>query len=213
MRLKIGMMMLGLLLCGSAAMADWDVGDPYKMHYPQLPGGALSGQMDFWPWMGDDWQCTQSGAVDDIHFWITDMGTSLLLNVNVRIYDDDRSGAYSKPGTLLWQHAFATSQFTVRDAPGFTWLDQVNITNITDPFVQTQGTTYWLVLSATGQVSPYWNSSVSPLFQDVAVHWTGTDWMMYGEGMQTLSFVITPEPTSIALLTIGGLALLRRRRH
>ncbi|MHB1158194.1 MAG: PEP-CTERM sorting domain-containing protein [Phycisphaerales bacterium] len=31
--------------------------------------------------------------------------------------------------------------------------------------------------------------------------------------MDRVSFVRTPEPTSIALLTIGGMALLRRRRH
>ena len=51
------------------ALADWDIGDGHKMHYPQLPDPNgwdvnLTGNKVF-----DDWRCGGSGPVDDIHFW------------------------------------------------------------------------------------------------------------------------------------------------
>ena len=52
------------------ALADWDPGDGHKMHYPQLPDEdgwdvkAIDGIC-----LADDWLCTESGPVTDIHFW------------------------------------------------------------------------------------------------------------------------------------------------
>ena len=58
-----------------------------------------------------------------------------------------------------------------------------------------------------------WNDDAAYLLPDVG-------WMplAYPEGHEyypetlDLSFVITPEPTTLALLLLGGLALLKRRR-
>jgi hypothetical protein len=45
------------------------------------------------------------------------------------------------------------------------------------------------------------------------IRWYGTDWNGNGNDFtEVRNFVITPEPASLALLAIGGLALLRRRR-
>lgn len=52
------------------ALADWAPGDGHKMHFPQLP------DEDGWDvkatdplCLADDWMCSESGEVTDIHFW------------------------------------------------------------------------------------------------------------------------------------------------
>ena len=65
---------LTIVVMVSPVLADWDPGDDYKMHYPQLP--------DPYGWdvsftngpLGDDWKCTQTGPVDDIHMWVSFRG-------------------------------------------------------------------------------------------------------------------------------------------
>lgn len=202
-----------MLATAHPALADWDSEDPHKMHYPQLPGGSMSGAMNYWAGMGDDWQCSQSGYVEDIHFWICDIGDDQINNIWVRIYSDDRSGAWSQPGDLLWQRYLVPGDFAVRDWNS--WLDQVNIENIVEPFYQTEDTIYWLIMSAEGESTVSWNSSISDPFEDVAVHSDDGQypWIMFGTEMGTLSFVITPEPGTLCLLVLGGLAILGRARR
>jgi hypothetical protein len=67
------------------AWADWTEGDPYKMHYPQLPDPngwdvdfdvIVETDPDGTPTvfrgpLADDWQCIQTGTVDDIHMWVS----------------------------------------------------------------------------------------------------------------------------------------------
>ncbi|MFA7237845.1 MAG: PEP-CTERM sorting domain-containing protein, partial [Phycisphaeraceae bacterium] len=74
----------------------------------------------------------------------------------------------------------------------------------------------WKTADMTLYPSPYTGNH----YQDDAVFYNGTTWQELfdprfptGQVSLDLAFVITPEPTSIALLTIGGLALLRRRWH
>jgi hypothetical protein len=156
------------------ALADWDPGDGHKMHYPQLPqvdggwdislhneppGGAAV--------LADDWQCSESGLIDDVHFWTSwrdDLPTPII-SVRVRIYSNYPVGHasnpynYSIPGELLsgpgdW--AFDMGDFTVRPyAVGPQgWFDpqtgsfeappdhfqcyQININNITQIVPDTQ---------------------------------------------------------------------------
>ena len=52
-----------------SARADWDPGDPYKMHFPQLPDPNGWDVQAEYPYLADDWLCTQSGPVNEIHFW------------------------------------------------------------------------------------------------------------------------------------------------
>ena len=60
-----------VLLCVAAlagpALADWDPEDGHKMHFPQLPdpnGYDVSAYC-----LTDDWTCSETGPVTDIHFW------------------------------------------------------------------------------------------------------------------------------------------------
>ena len=58
----------------TAARADWDTGDPHKMHFPQLPdpdGWDVNINGDA---MFDDWKCSSTGPVEDIHFWVSNKG-------------------------------------------------------------------------------------------------------------------------------------------
>jgi len=57
-------------ILATPVLADWQPGDGHKMHFPQLPDedgwdvNASSGLC-----LADDWQCSQTGPVEDIHFW------------------------------------------------------------------------------------------------------------------------------------------------
>ena len=110
---------VGLALAATAR-AHWDLGDPHKMHYPQLPD-ATGWDIDMTRFLlADDWKCSKSGNVDDIHFWYSvkgDMGTQPLPplhfnTVHVSIHANMPANAagggapYSRPGALLWQGNF-----------------------------------------------------------------------------------------------------------
>ncbi|KPK49772.1 MAG: hypothetical protein AMK72_03760, partial [Planctomycetes bacterium SM23_25] len=73
--------MSAVVMLGTVARADWNVGDGHKMHYPQLPdpngwdvrlsyfdppagGVGESGRI-----LADDWKCTGTGPLNDVHFW------------------------------------------------------------------------------------------------------------------------------------------------
>ncbi len=165
-----------LLLLGASVMAQancfWQEGDPYKMHYPQLP--------DTFGWdvnatypvvLADDWQCSETGYIKDIHWWgswrngVQDVINSFVIKIYEDIPGDPAAGIYSHPGALLWE----------RDIPGFDgiiytsqsfegWFDPTTgeilnnnhqqyffynyCLDQTDWFPQEQGTVYWLSISA-----------------------------------------------------------------
>ena len=199
--LNITVVAVALLALAGAAWADWDIDDGHKMHYPQLP------DPDGWDVnftepkvLADDWRCTRSGPVSDIHFWMSSRQDHpfQLLNIHASIHTDDLSNPdFSQPGDLLWKADFDASMFTVRDwGTGVQgWYDpnpippvvepddhfliyQVNITQIPDPFPQKVGEVYWLDLSvslldpaAASQLG--WKTSLEH-FRDDAV-WSDAD--------------------------------------
>jgi len=148
--------------------------------------------------LGDDFRCTNTGPVSDIHIWgswLTD-NVGVITNFWIGIYDDVPVGPnnpYSHPGTnLLWFQLFGPGQFTAQPvATGSELFFDPSTTNIigadqtvwyycfypTNPFVQ-QGTTanptnYWLVVhaqqgGATGQERYGWKTSLAR-FNDAAV--------------------------------------------
>lgn len=75
MRIAVTMAVLGaVLVSGMPARADWFEGDGHKMHYPQLPdpnGWDVNFNADV---MLDDWKCSMTGPVEDIHFWLSNKG-------------------------------------------------------------------------------------------------------------------------------------------
>ncbi|NDV61511.1 hypothetical protein G0Q06_03510 [Puniceicoccales bacterium CK1056] len=103
-----------VILCGTL-QADWMVGDVHKMHFPQLPdpvGWDIKvSQNNF---VADDFLCTQSGPITDIHFWGSWRGDVFvdplldLQNIQLTIYPDVPAGVdlpYSHPESFfLWQY-------------------------------------------------------------------------------------------------------------
>jgi hypothetical protein len=131
----------GMGLLTRAVRADWVVGDPYKMHYPQLPDLTDMG-LDVlatiqqqpvvnpqWKVLADDWKCTESGAVDDIHIWgswLSDVLPNSMtgpsagnVKIKLSIHSDVPANQgpeplpYSRPGDQLWSHVFSPGDFTV----------------------------------------------------------------------------------------------------
>jgi hypothetical protein len=100
-----------------------------------------------------------------------------------------------------------------------TLFHQVNIENIDDPFIQEIHEVYWLDISIRTE-SPYewgWRTSLDQ-FENPGV-WTdapGGSWQSLWSPVVwetlDLAFVITPEPVTLGLLLVGGLALSTRSR-
>jgi hypothetical protein len=238
MRVLATIAVLGLLV--TPVLADWNPGDPHKMHFPQLPDPTGWDVEIFTIPIADDWECSETGAVTDIHFWTSwaqdDIGQIGWLDVT--IWDNDTSGPYSKPGDPLWSDTFYADDFSVISpygtgdqgfydpppAPDFAEHDhfqyqQINIEDIQDPFIQTVGEIYWLSISAdwTGIQSPVGWKTSQDFFMDVPVYWYYPDstWQLLLDPITqeplSLAFVITPEPGSFGLMALAALALLRRR--
>jgi hypothetical protein len=268
MQVLIGAALISAAL--APAWADWNVGDPYKMHFPQLPDRyGLDVNFRSQLVAADDWQCTETGPVSDIHFWMSAKGDWLNLNnpLDQQIYNIHASihadipanpaipNDYSRPADPpLWQDNYGATSPQVhirrwypdgiqgwydptnqdpnqRYIPGdHTAIYQVNITNIPNPFYQTYGQIYWLDLSISSLLPLGWKSAdlsqyppgyTGRHFMDDAVvsapgiTWNPLDYPLghplYGQSMD-LAFVITPEPSTLGLVALSGLLLVRRRR-
>lgn len=98
-----------VVMFASVSFADWNVGDDYKMHYPQLPDLNDTG-MDVlanWPYPGsdllfgkvlaDDWQCSETGPVTDIHIW------GSWLNDVLPVYLDSANDLIADPGLVAFK--------------------------------------------------------------------------------------------------------------
>jgi hypothetical protein len=222
------------LICAASARADWNPGDPYKMHYPQLPD-PFGWDVNFSSPMtlADDWLCTESGPVSDIHLWFSSMNDNSFsyTNVQIAIYADVPAVgtvSNSHPGTLLWQRTIGPIQASrhLWGSGDQGWYDpylgtvlpanhtniwQLDINNIVNAFTQNVGTVYWLGVTVAAQGGPLgWKTSISPHFGDDAC-WLypggGNNWIPLvspstGESLD-MAFVITPEPSSIALVALG----------
>ncbi|MCK4626866.1 MAG: hypothetical protein KAV00_16260, partial [Phycisphaerae bacterium] len=112
-----------LMFVAGPAAADWDPGDPYKMHWPQLPdleygldvlAGPMSpyGGMDVYEkFLADDFLCTHTGPITEIHVWGSywedrRMDPPVPPLFNLVIYSDipahQSPTGYSMPGDPLW---------------------------------------------------------------------------------------------------------------
>ncbi len=285
---------LAVLLTAAPASADWDPGDDFKMHYPQLPDLTPEGMdvlagLAFDPFLGvkflaDDFLCTQTGPITDIHIWGSwlndqsppppDQGTFVL-----GIYDDIPAGTgglmHSRPGNLLWDMKFKPGEYIAREYAtaqelfydpnidqiigGDTVVWQYNFfIDEATALIQDKDNIYWLavtnvdpnndgvvdtrdLIEAESGINRFgWKTSASEHFNDDAVFLDhdlpfgqpinevfppqgapapGLPWQEmrypFGHPFETesidLAFVITPEPATLALLTLGTLAILRRR--
>ena len=145
--------------------------------------------------------------------------------------------SYAMPDQILWSRDFSPGQFVhavpflfegdppsplpPNIIPYGEGHEQISITGIEDPFNQEEGTVYWLGVSVT-VIDDMFGSSVlwrstqeqhnSPAVggDGESANWT------YLTGLQSggidMAFVIVPEPMTISLLALGGLAVIRRRK-
>jgi uncharacterized protein (TIGR03382 family) len=169
----------------SPALGDWDRTDPAK--WVQLPDRTPLG-MDVWatyPWpfgttgtapigkvLADDFLCTLTGPITDVHIWGSWLHDQLpangpgsvpvKLSIHADIPDPDGTGPlYSQPGAQLWSTVFNPGTYQVRpdgtgpesfydpNAGQVIGTDQVMWQyNFLIPdhqaFVQQVGTVYWL---------------------------------------------------------------------
>ncbi len=183
-----------LLLCLSVSVrADWNPGDAYKMHFPQQPDPVgFDVKFDAPSSVADDWKCSETGPVTDVHFWFSARADWLnlqnpldhqIVNIHVAIHSDVPGDAAnpSHPGQILWQRDFSVQEVKIRQygVGPQSWFDpatglvipndhnniyQCNITNILRPFYQKKGTIYWLDVSMTAQGELGWKSSDQSLY-------------------------------------------------
>ena len=235
-----------LVMLAAPAAADWFDGEPHKMHFPQLPdptGWDVSGTVP--NILADDWQCSETGPVSDVHIWGSWHSDIIgeIAEIRVGIYDNVPAVAgdptsFSQPGSLLWIQSFSSTDIAVINPYGTGnqgWFDpaagialqndhqlyhQINIENIANPFVQTFGEVYWLMVSLTVVPDPVgaewgWKTSQDHFMGAATYLLPGATWKTLNDPITTepldLAFVITPEPTSLALLLGCGLLMVRRR--
>jgi hypothetical protein len=93
--------------------------------------------------IADDFLCTQTGPITDVHFWGSWKGDrkGMIYGIHLSIHKDipvDPTNPYSRPGELLWEKDFSQNEFTetlVADlAPEYEW--------------------WWDVYSAVAQADP-----------------------------------------------------------
>jgi hypothetical protein len=236
-------MLAVMLLLGPLSMmatADWDPGDGHKMHHPQLPDLTETG-LDVKSMnpnsCADDWKCSKTGPVTDIHFWGSYKGDDGKVNMFwLNIYADNPQGPhdYSEPAELLWssddlvpgmwreriyKEELQEQFWDPKEPQVFTpdtvcW--QYNFL-FDDPFVQREGEIYWLEVIAWTEYGEWGWKTTLDNFNDDAV-WKDDDgqWQelrypvnhpLEGHSID-LAFVITiPEPATIVMLGIGGAML------
>ncbi len=116
----------GETVSGNCGGCSWAPGDPFKMHYPQLPNETGWNVMATEPMViADDWQCSETGWVKDVHFWGSwkDGLTGNISAFRLSIHEDFPVGHpqnpfnYSIPGPLLWEAVIADYSMTMFD-PG-----------------------------------------------------------------------------------------------
>jgi hypothetical protein len=193
-------MVVGVFGAVSAAWADWNPGDPYKwLQLPDLTSNGVDVQASQPPTLADDFRCTGSGPITDIHIWGSykdDDGPQPLtftLGIWSNIPGDPTTP--STPNQLLWTQTFAPGQYQSRlyatvtagewfwdPASGLigndTQVYQYNFfINPADAFVQTLDQIYWLSVSVAPDGVAFGWKTTDPKnhFMDDAV-WMSGDW-------------------------------------
>jgi len=179
-----------VLLLAPVSLAHWQEGDSYKMHFPQLPDeDGWDVNASYPARLADDWRCTESGPVKDIHFWGSWKGGikgtidhfTVSIWSNLPVGHSENPNPYSMPGEELkaWQVLEWEEQEI--DAAPLTegWFDpstglvlrqdhtkyiQYNVTlDEEDWFWQERDTIYWLPICARGVEGDEWGWKTADL--------------------------------------------------
>ncbi|MFH0954130.1 MAG: hypothetical protein V1873_07355 [Verrucomicrobiota bacterium] len=205
-----------VVLAGTVpSRADWEVGGSFKMHWPQMPDLTTNG-MDVNATanyvLADDFRCTQSGPVTNIHIWGSWLGIGDTIDTTavfrLSIHADipaEPTGMYSMPSNPpLWQDFFTPNLYQWRvwaggiqegwyeppsgymPPPADTICYQYNFPiGVQDAFVQTSGTVYWLdvqVVQATNSFG--WKTSTNHWNDDAVYSFQLQPWaeLRYPDG-------------------------------
>ncbi len=114
------MLLAPLCMIAIPALADWDPGQPYKMHFPQLPdpnGWDVNATATLS--LADDWECTESGPVKDIHFWGSwrsdDIGVVQAFIISIHSNMPVGPNGFSVPDQQIWGPVILyEDEFTIR---------------------------------------------------------------------------------------------------
>jgi hypothetical protein len=183
-----------LITTGTIVVADWKEGDGHKMHWPQLPD-PNGWDVDWGNWyLGDDWKCSETGTVDDIHFWFScrwDEDPDIR-EIYVSIWSNNE-GPPSTPEQNLWDETFLKDEghfiikgpwygdqgwynpdediFYSHDHNKYYQINIPNIPSITSPHSQEKDVIYWLVIKIPDNEinNVGWKTSKSAQFLDTAV--------------------------------------------
>ncbi len=194
---------------GAQAMddCDWQNGPFHKMHWPQLPdltttGSAVSLSAAT---LADDFLCTATGPIRHIHLWASfrnddtpkEGPDSLTIRLNLYSGIPAEGPKWGQPGELLWTRTFSPGRYTVQavhDGPE-DWYDpatqeylcdnhrrayQYDLSVQDEPFVQQEGSTYWLAVSVVGSDTNcalgWKTTSLRRQWNDSAVYLTQSQW-------------------------------------
>jgi hypothetical protein len=89
----------------SYAFADWNPGQPYKwLQLPDLNPTGIDIDTDGCSIIADDFECRSMDKITDVHIWGSWLNDSKqpITSIQLKIFSDDVSGLWSKPGGLLW---------------------------------------------------------------------------------------------------------------
>jgi len=235
--LRATLLLAGLALLAMPATADWDPGDPHKMHFPQLPDPQGWDVKATYPKvLADDWLCTETGPVSDIHFWGSwrEDREGQISAIRLSIHSND-PGPPSKPvNPPLWVRDFFPGEWKERfygqgeqgwydpnqnywKRPDHFRFFQYNFVDIPQPFTQKRGEIYWLDVSVRVDGPEEWGwKTTRQHWMDDAVwgdypmpEWRELRDPITNESLD-LAFVITPEPAGLLILGLGTLFLRRR---
>ncbi len=208
-RFSIGLTVVCLAAAGwfvAPILADWVPGDGHKMHFPQLPDEAGWDVNATQPLiLADDWQCSETGWVKDIHFWgswkhgVEGQIQSFVLSIHEDIPAEQSPTGYSMPGATLWEQEITEFAAVPIDPPSMEgWYDPLTGEVIFDDhqayfqynvflpeelwFWQEAGTIYWLNISAilVDPVNTQWGwKSTLDHWNDDAVwaEWGALSWV------------------------------------
>jgi hypothetical protein len=216
-----------------SSSCDWRSGQPHKMHWPQWPDLGYTGIDVAMPLvsLADDFKCMANGPINDIHIWgsfaddVLPEAEPASLTFELSIYTNipATENTPSMPGDLLWTRTFSPGEYSVRmvhDGPE-DWYDPVTELYLPDnhrgayqynfcieeePFIQKEGTVYWLGVKELGSADANyifgWKTTTRELgWNDDAVYtpageltWSGLTYPKehdYETETLNLAFVIT----------------------